>query len=215
LITGEASVNPGNVPDIPRRSARPRPERTIELTTSIRDCPECGRKLWAANKPSRVVVTLENLIRPRMQVRSGRKTAGRRYKACLRPEEEGRFALPQQEFGLDIIALAGRRRHGGPRSVPVIHAELARRGLDTCVRSVGNLVDRHAKVQLKKKVRSYCAAVRPALTDDGRPPLEASGLKLQGRLWGILPKGLEATSDAWPEPRRQTSCGAQCTSHTT
>jgi len=63
--------------------------------------------------------------------------------------------------------------------------------------------DRHAKVQLKKKVRGirpierqvegrddaeaesirgYCAAVRSALTDDGRPPLEASGLKLQGRL---------------------------------
>jgi hypothetical protein len=63
--------------------------------------------------------------------------------------------------------------------------------------------DRHAKVQLKKKVRGirpierkvegrddaeardirgYGAAVRSALTDDGRPPLEASGLKLVDRL---------------------------------
>lgn len=63
--------------------------------------------------------------------------------------------------------------------------------------------DRHAKVQLKKKVRGirpieraveggddleaetvrgYCAAVRSALTDDGRPPLEAPGLKLADRL---------------------------------
>jgi hypothetical protein len=63
--------------------------------------------------------------------------------------------------------------------------------------------DRHAKVQLKKKVRGIrpierqvegrqdpeaesirgdCAAVRSALTDDGRPPLEASGLKLRDRL---------------------------------
>jgi hypothetical protein len=63
--------------------------------------------------------------------------------------------------------------------------------------------DRHAKVQLKKQVRGirpierkvegrqdaeardirgYCAAVRSALTDDGRPPLEASGLKLVDRL---------------------------------
>jgi hypothetical protein len=63
--------------------------------------------------------------------------------------------------------------------------------------------DRHAKVQLKKKVRGvrkveravegrtdpeaevvrgYCSAVRSALTDDGRPPLEASGLKLHARL---------------------------------
>jgi hypothetical protein len=60
--------------------------------------------------------------------------------------------------------------------------------------------DRHAKKELKKRVRGvrpierslegredevargYCAAVRSALTDDGRPPLEASGLRLHARL---------------------------------
>jgi len=67
--------------------------------------------------------------------------------------------------------------------------------------------DRHAKVELKKKargvrvierkvegrtdpeaevVRGYCSAVRSALTDDGRPPLDASGLKLHGRLGAIV-----------------------------
>src|SRR5918912_4406226 len=66
--------------------------------------------------------------------------------------------------------------------------------------------DRHAKKELKKRVRGvrpierrlagrsdpeaevvrgYCAAVRSALTDDGRPPLEASGLKLHDRLSAI------------------------------
>jgi hypothetical protein len=66
--------------------------------------------------------------------------------------------------------------------------------------------DRHAKKELKKRVRGvrpierglegrddpaavvvrgYCAAVRSALTDDGRPPLEASGLKLYDRLSAI------------------------------
>jgi hypothetical protein len=34
-------------------------------------------------------------------------------------------------------------------------------------------------------VRGYCAAVRSALTDDGRPPLAAPGLKLLGRLEAI------------------------------
>ena len=34
-------------------------------------------------------------------------------------------------------------------------------------------------------IRGYCDAVRSALTDDGRPPLEASGLKLHGRISGI------------------------------
>lgn len=66
--------------------------------------------------------------------------------------------------------------------------------------------DRHAKKVLKKTVRGvrplerrvekrtdraavvvkgYCAAVRSALTDDGRPPLSASGLKLHHRLTEI------------------------------
>ena len=66
--------------------------------------------------------------------------------------------------------------------------------------------DRHAEKELKKRVRGirpierevesrsdreaqairgYCSAVRSAITDDGRPPLQASGLKLQGRLSAI------------------------------
>jgi hypothetical protein len=66
--------------------------------------------------------------------------------------------------------------------------------------------DRNAKKELKKRVRGvrkieravegqegataaavlgYCSAVRSALTDDGRPPLEAAGLRLRGRLSAI------------------------------
>src|SRR5262249_33033428 len=66
--------------------------------------------------------------------------------------------------------------------------------------------DRHAKKELKKHVRGVrpleralearadaqaeairgsCLAVRSALTDDGRPPLAASGLKLHDRLQAI------------------------------
>jgi hypothetical protein len=66
--------------------------------------------------------------------------------------------------------------------------------------------DRHAKKELKKYVRGvraierqvegrcdpeaevvrgYCAAVRGALTDDGRPPLDSAGLRLRGRLESV------------------------------
>lgn len=66
--------------------------------------------------------------------------------------------------------------------------------------------DRHAKKELKKRVRGirplerrvekredavgvaiqgYCQAVRSALTDDGQPPLDAAGLKLQERFTQI------------------------------
>jgi hypothetical protein len=36
-----------------------------------------------------------------------------------------------------------------------------------------------------RDIRGYCAAVRSALTDDGRPPLEPSGLKLVDRLTAV------------------------------
>lgn len=67
--------------------------------------------------------------------------------------------------------------------------------------------DRHAKKELKKYIRGirpiersveggtgaeaevihgYCLAVRSALTDDGRPPLNAPGLKLNARITQIV-----------------------------
>ena len=313
---------------MPRRSPRPRPDRTVDLPAHTRACPACSGPLWSAATARRPVVTLEGLVQLRLQIRSCRNPGCPRHKVCLRPEQEGRYALPRHEFGLDIIALVGRLRHAEHRSVPEIHAELARRGVPICARSVGNLLDRydellalsctdvarlrritagagrvilaidglqpdvghevlwvlrdvlsgevllarsllsstqddlaklidevkaalqvpiagvvsdgqtsirnavkaaldgvphqlchfhylreaatpvyeadrHIKVQLKKEVRGirpierevegrpgdeaevirgYCAAVRSALTDDGRPPLDACGLRLQGRL---------------------------------
>jgi hypothetical protein len=298
------------------------------LITSTKACPACGSPLWAAAKPQRSVATLQGVVRLHLQLRNCRNPDCPRRGVCLRPEQEGRYALPQHEFGLDVIAAVGRLRHAEHRSVPEIHAELTRRGVAICVRTVGNLLDRydellalscsdtdrldritskagrvilaidglqpdvghevlwvirdvlsgevllaksllsstqgdlatllrevkaavrvpiagvvsdgqtsirkavaealkgvphqlchfhylreaatpvyeadrHAKVQLKKEVRGirpierkiegrddpeagairgYCAAVRSALTDDGRPPLEASGLKLADRL---------------------------------
>ena len=107
--------------------------------------------------------------------------------------------------------------------------------------------DRHAKKELKKRVRGvrsiergaedaeddgeaeivrgYCAAVRAAVTDDGLPPLVASGLRLHERLEAIaasldrvaaqagtlpgglkrlqqlLRRGLEETLALWPAVR--------------
>jgi len=81
--------------------------------------------------------------------------------------------------------------------------------------------DRHAKKMLKKRVRGmrpierklegrtdpeaevmrgYCSAVRSALTDDGRPPLAASGLTLQTRL-STITESLERVEKRGPCPR--------------
>ena len=313
---------------MPRRTARPQPTRTLELPTQTRACPACGGSLRVAYTTARVVTTLDGVTRLKLQVRTCRNTDCRRHGVGLRPEAEGRFVLPQYELGLDVIVLVGTLRHTQHRSTPEIHAELVRRGVRVCARTVTNLLDRydellalstsdperlrrvtapagrvilaidglqpdvghevlwvfrdvlsgevllarsllsscqddlakligevkkavsvpiaavisdgqtsirkavakalpgvphqlcqfhylreaatpiyeadrHAKAQLKKKVRGvrpiersvegredaeaevvrgYCAAVRSALTDDGRPPLEASGLKLRDRL---------------------------------
>ena len=128
---------------MPRRSRRPRPDRTLDLPAHTRICPACSGPLWSAATARRTVVTLEGLVRLRLQIRSCRDPECPRYKVCLRPEQEGRFAPPQHEFGLDVIAAVGRLRHAEHRSVPEIHAELVRRGVPICVRSVGNLLDRY------------------------------------------------------------------------
>lgn len=43
----------------------------------------------------------------------------------------------------------------------------------------------HREDQEAEAIRGYCVAVRSAITDDGRPPLSASGLKLHDRLEAI------------------------------
>ncbi len=161
---------------MPRRTARPQPDLALELTTTIRNCPACGSVLWAANKPQRTVVTLQGLIRLRLQVRSCRNPDCPRWKVCLRPEQEGHYALPQHEFGLDIIALVGSLRHAEHRSVPEIHDELARRGVPICPRGVSNLLDRYDELlalstsDVGRLRRITAAAGRAVLAIDGLQP---------------------------------------------
>ena len=83
--------------------------------------------------------------------------------------------------------------------------------------------DRHAKVQLKAQirgvrrleraveghddtgsqvVRGYCAAVRSAITEDGRAPLAASGLTLKGRLAKVAASLERATAKGGGTRRR-------------
>jgi hypothetical protein len=86
--------------------------------------------------------------------------------------------------------------------------------------------DRHAKKELKKQVRGirriersveerddaeaaliqgYCAAVRSAITDDGRAPLAASGLKLKQRLETVA-GSLDRVQQKGASHRRSRAC---------
>jgi hypothetical protein len=160
---------------MPRRNARPRPDRTIDLPAHTRTCPACAGPLWSAATARRTVVTLEGLVQLRLQVRSCRNPDCPRHRVCLRPEQEGRFALPQHEFGLDVIALVGRLRHAEHRSVPEIHAELVRRGVPICVRSVANLLDRYD--ELLALSCSDAARLRRITKGAGRVILALDGLQ--------------------------------------
>jgi hypothetical protein len=77
------------------------------------------------------------------------------------------------------------------------------RGVRPIVRQFEGRTDHEAEV-----VRGYCSAVRSALTNDGRPPLAASGLQLHDRLTAIL-DSLERVENR--RPPRNGQCLARAT----
>ena len=122
-----------------------RPEATAEqvLEPLVRDCPACGRRMWADYDNHRTVTTLGEVVALRLKVRRCHNGSCPRHRRPYRPEAEGRIALPEHEFGLDVIALVGALRYGGHRSVPEIHQELLARRVAICQRTVTNLLDRY------------------------------------------------------------------------
>jgi hypothetical protein len=91
----------------------------------------------------RNLVTLSGPVRLRLRIRRCEAPDCPRFHVPYRPEAEGALALPQHEFGLDVIHLVGVLRHRDHRSVPEIHAVLRGRGVEIAERSVTNLLDRY------------------------------------------------------------------------
>jgi hypothetical protein len=156
---------------------QPRPEATSELRLEpLSDrCGVCEGKLWVAYHNARTVTTLEGLVRLRLVVRRCVNPECELYREPRRPEQEGAFALPQGEFGLDVIALVGALRHAEHRSVPEIHRELRRRGVAVSERSVTNLLDRYEELVALRL--SENAGVRERLKEQGRAVLAIDGLQ--------------------------------------
>jgi ribosomal protein S27AE len=334
-----------------RKAARGKADSEKTLTSLRKSCPECGSRMWADYDNWRTITTLLGLMGLRLKVRRCHNERCSRHLKPFRPEAEGRYALPQHEFGLDVIALTGTLRYGEYLSVPELHQRLTGEyGLSISERTVTNLLDRydellavsladdkrlkritndqgrvilaldglqpdvghevlwvlrdcisgeillarsllsggqedlaelirtvvdaldvpiegvvsdgqnsirkavasalpgvahqlchfhylreaarpiyeadrHAKKEMKKRVRGvrpiergledrddneaeairgYCAAVRSSITDDGRPPLEASGLKLHGRLTSIS-ESLDRVAEKRGSPKNSTA----------
>src|SRR5215212_6677871 len=86
------------------------------------------------------------------------------------------MALPGHEFGLDVIALVGRRlRHREHRSVPEIHKRLREQGVAIAERSVTNLLDRYD--ELLATTLGDSTRLRRRLAAQGRVILALDGLQ--------------------------------------
>jgi len=94
----------------------------------------------------RTVTTLQAVTRLTLKVYRCRNQACPRFHQPTRPEEEGGWALPHGEFGLDVIALVGMLRYQQQRSIPQIHEELLRRGLQVAQRTVTDQLYRYEEL---------------------------------------------------------------------
>jgi hypothetical protein len=160
---------------VARRTARTRPDAETYIPTLATRCPACDGPLRSDYQARRTVVTLDGPRRLRLQVRRCHSRGCARFGRPVRPEPEGALALPEHEFGLDVIALAGMLRHAQHRSVPEVHAELARRGVAICVRRVTNLIDRYD--ELLALSCSDVARLRRITAEAGRVILAIDGLQ--------------------------------------
>ncbi len=129
-----------------RRTARPAAPRSYRLEPEHPQCPHCGAVARVAYHDHRTVATLDGLYDLTLVVRLCRDPACPLYRRPYRPEEEGGWALPHGEFGLDVIALAGALRYGEHRSVPEIHRALVARGVAIAERSVTNALYRYEEL---------------------------------------------------------------------
>src|SRR5438105_8109068 len=129
-----------------RKRARPSAteQRTLDLLQTT--CQVCGSRLQMARHGHRKVTTLQGVYALTLKLYRCQNRECPRFHQLCRPEEEGGWALPHGEFGLDVIALVGTLRYQQQRSIPQIHEELVRRGLEVAQRTVTDQLYRYEEL---------------------------------------------------------------------
>src|SRR3954447_8755252 len=138
-------------------------------------CTTCGGPLWIAYATTRTVVTLDGPVHFTVKVRRCHTPTCARYHRPYRPEEEGGWALPHSEFGLDVIAWIGIHRYTAHQTVPELHQALRARGLDIAERTVTHLVQRYEEL-LALRLADH-PRLRDRLREQGRVLLALDGLQ--------------------------------------
>ncbi len=167
-----------------RRTKRPPITRTVSLVPARRECSACGGRLWHLYQTQRTVTTLDDVTRLTLTLLRCPNSACARYHQPVRPEEEGAWALPHGEFGLDLIAYIGALRYRDHRSVPEIHRALQDLHVAIAPRTVTYLLERYEELlalRLADQTR-----LKDCLTQQGHVILAIDGLqpfKTQDVLW--------------------------------
>ena len=99
--------------------------------------------MWNKYDNYRTVRTLSGVVRLRLKIRRCYNCECEKFGYAYRPEAEGKWALPQHEFGLDVMALCGALRYQEHRSVPEIYQQLRQQGICVGQRSVSHLLERY------------------------------------------------------------------------
>jgi len=113
-----------------RKSPQPKATSSEVRECVQQHCPSCSKLMWNEYNNLRQVRTLKGVVRLLLKIRRCQNISCERYGIKYRPEQEGSWALPQQEFGLDVIALVGALRYQEHRSIPQIHQQLRNRGVE-------------------------------------------------------------------------------------
>ena len=126
-----------------RRTGQPEATSEQVLDCVQQMCPSCGLLMWNKYNNSRRIRTLKGVVQLCLKVRRCATSECERFGLPYRPEVEGKWVLPQHEFGLDVIAYVGALRYQEHRSVPQMHMILQQRGISISQRTVTHLLARY------------------------------------------------------------------------
>jgi hypothetical protein len=161
---------------VSRRTARGVAECEHRLALTLTDCAACGQPMPAVYTKTRKLMTLNGLVQLRLQIRRCETSQCARFHRVCHPEAEGHWALPEQEFGLDVVLRVGQLRYREHRSCPEIHQQLRQEGVTLAERSVSNLLTHYdillslALDTLPERGAKLVAQKRAILAIDGLQP---------------------------------------------
>ncbi len=118
----------------------------VSLLPLSSTCLSCEGAAHVAYHTERTVATLTGRYRLHLTVRRCHNPICPRYHQPYRPEEEGKWALPHGEYGLDVIALVGMLRYRRHHSLAELHQVLREREIVIGERTVLNLLSRYEEL---------------------------------------------------------------------